>query len=125
MKSNKSNSSRKMSCHRDDVSVISTPPTPPPEPPLLDLTKPPPLDPPPAKPVRNYNLRRLGRKKNPRGENQPAILLIPPFSPTYCKPNEFPYSNFYLKLPNGRWMLRYRSGTRHIIGTQDLEGYMI
>jgi hypothetical protein len=52
-------------------------------------------------------------------------FVIPPFSPTYCKANEFPYSNFYVKLPNGKWMVRYRSGNRDILGTDEFEGYMI
>lgn len=52
-------------------------------------------------------------------------LVIPPYSPTYCKANEFPYSNFYVKLPNGKWMVRYRSGNRDILGTDEFEGYMI
>lgn len=54
-----------------------------------------------------------------------STLVIPPFSPTYCKANEFPYSNFYVKLPNGKWMVRYRSGNRDILGTDEFEGYMI
>ncbi|KAL7321212.1 hypothetical protein PS15m_001005 [Mucor circinelloides] len=52
-------------------------------------------------------------------------MLIPPFSPTYCKSNEFPYSNFYVKLPDGRWMVRYRDGNRDILRTDIMEGYMI
>lgn len=55
----------------------------------------------------------------------PVHLVLPPFSPTYCKANEFPYSNFYVKLPNGKWMIRYRSGNRDILGTDEFEGYMI
>ncbi|KAG2204888.1 hypothetical protein INT46_009841 [Mucor plumbeus] len=58
-------------------------------------------------------------------ESMTSTLVIPPFSPTYCKANEFPYSNFYVKLPNGKWMLRYRSGNRDILGTDEFEGYMI
>ncbi|KAI8082553.1 uncharacterized protein B0P05DRAFT_537492 [Gilbertella persicaria] len=53
------------------------------------------------------------------------IMKIPPFSPTYCRPNEFPYSNFYVKLPNGKWMIRYRSGNRDILGTDEFESYLI
>lgn len=56
---------------------------------------------------------------------QDGPLVIPPYSPTYCKPNEFPYSNFYMKLPDGRWMLRYRDGNREILGTEILEDWMI
>lgn len=52
-------------------------------------------------------------------------MLIPPYSPTYCKPNEFPYSNFYMKLPNGQYLVRYRSGNREILGYEILEEYMI
>lgn len=52
-------------------------------------------------------------------------FVIPPYSPTYLKANEFPYSNFYVKLPNGKWMVRYRSGNRDILGTDEFEGYMI
>ncbi|GAB5585179.1 hypothetical protein Unana1_00079 [Umbelopsis nana] len=37
----------------------------------------------------------------------------------------FAYSNFYLKLPNGRWMLRYRTGDRKILGTEEISGYYI
>ncbi|CAO3598314.1 unnamed protein product [Absidia cylindrospora] len=57
--------------------------------------------------------------------NAVSEVTVPPFSPTYCKPNEFPYSNFYVKLPNGKWMIRYRSGNRDILGTDEFEGYMI
>ncbi|KAI8636438.1 hypothetical protein BD408DRAFT_426139, partial [Parasitella parasitica] len=57
-------------------------------------------------------------------ESRASALVIPPFSPTYCKANEFPYSNFYVKLPNGKWMVRYRSGNRDILGTDEFEGYM-
>lgn len=52
-------------------------------------------------------------------------MMIPPFSPTYCKNNEFPYSNFYSKLPDGRWMIRYRDGNRDILRTDIMEGYLI
>ncbi|KAI8883267.1 hypothetical protein K501DRAFT_250006 [Backusella circina FSU 941] len=55
----------------------------------------------------------------------PSTMILPPFSPTYCRPNEFPYSNFYVKLPNGNWMIRYRSGNRDILGTDEFEGYLI
>ncbi|KAI9268924.1 hypothetical protein BDA99DRAFT_535016 [Phascolomyces articulosus] len=54
-----------------------------------------------------------------------SLFAIPPYSPTYCKENEFPYSNFYVKLPDGRYMIRYRSGNREILGTEIIEGYMI
>ncbi|KAI8379189.1 uncharacterized protein BYT42DRAFT_567889 [Radiomyces spectabilis] len=54
-----------------------------------------------------------------------APMVIPPFSPTYCKPNEFPYSNFYVKLPDGRWMIRYRSGNRDILRTDIVDGCYI
>ncbi|KAH8553720.1 hypothetical protein BGW37DRAFT_486870 [Umbelopsis sp. PMI_123] len=37
----------------------------------------------------------------------------------------FAYSNFYLKLPNGKWMLRYRTGDRKILGTEEISGYYI
>jgi hypothetical protein len=58
-------------------------------------------------------------------DQQRSSMMIPPYSPTYCRPNEFPYSNFYVKLPNGKWMVRYRSGNRDILGTDEFEGYMI
>jgi hypothetical protein len=57
--------------------------------------------------------------------SSPSKMIIPPYSPTYCRPNEFPYSNFYVKLPNGNWMIRYRSGNRDILGTDEFEGYLI
>ncbi|KAG2209889.1 hypothetical protein INT46_005170 [Mucor plumbeus] len=60
-----------------------------------------------------------------QSENTTAPMMIPPFSPTYCKNNEFPYSNFYVKLPDGRWMVRYRDGNRDILRTDIMEGYMI
>lgn len=37
----------------------------------------------------------------------------------------FAYSNFYLKLPNGSWMLRYRTGDRKILGTEEISGCYI
>ncbi|KAI8991355.1 hypothetical protein BDF20DRAFT_811227 [Mycotypha africana] len=67
-----------------------------------------------------------GRQRKVLMHNSPTSnMIIPPFSPTYCKPNEFPYSNFYVKLPNGKWMVRYRSGNRDILGTDEFEGYLI
>lgn len=60
-----------------------------------------------------------------QSENTTTPMMIPPFSPTYCKSNEFPYSNFYVKLPDGRWMVRYRDGNRDILRTDIMEGYMI
>ncbi|KAF1797955.1 hypothetical protein FB192DRAFT_1439607 [Mucor lusitanicus] len=35
------------------------------------------------------------------------------------------YSNFYIKLPNGNWMVRIRDGNRKIVGTYELDGSMI
>lgn len=67
--------------------------------------------------------RRKARKEQALSSD--THLVLPPFSPTYCKKNEFPYSNFYVKLPNGKWMIRYRSGNRDILGTEEFEGYMI
>ncbi|EIE85722.1 hypothetical protein G6F46_010611 [Rhizopus delemar] len=58
-------------------------------------------------------------------QEEPTQLIIPPFSPTYLKSNEFPYSNFYVKLPDGRWMVRYRDGNRDILRTDFVEGYLI
>ncbi|KAI8384565.1 uncharacterized protein BYT42DRAFT_493555 [Radiomyces spectabilis] len=69
-----------------------------------------------------------GQRHRPRRklvEDCTGMTTIPPYSPTYCKPNEFPYSNFYVKLPNGKWMVRYRSGNRDILGTDEFAGYMI
>ncbi|KAL0135782.1 hypothetical protein V8B55DRAFT_1550293, partial [Mucor lusitanicus] len=34
------------------------------------------------------------------------------------------YSNFYIKLPNGNWMVRIRDGNRKIVGTYELDGSM-
>ncbi|KAI9300649.1 hypothetical protein BJ944DRAFT_272707, partial [Cunninghamella echinulata] len=51
-------------------------------------------------------------------------VTVPPFSPTYCKPNEFPYSNFYIKLPNGNFLIRYRDGNRNILGSDEIQGYL-
>lgn len=62
---------------------------------------------------------------NSTDNGNPPPMLIPPFSPTYCKANEFPYSNFYVKLPDGRWMVRYRDGNRDILRTDIIESYMI
>ncbi|CAO3663783.1 unnamed protein product [Rhizopus stolonifer] len=35
------------------------------------------------------------------------------------------YSNFYIKLPNGNWMVRVRDKNRKIIGTFEIDGSMI
>ncbi|RUS20231.1 hypothetical protein BC937DRAFT_95640 [Endogone sp. FLAS-F59071] len=35
------------------------------------------------------------------------------------------YSNFYLSLPNGKWMLRYRTKDRTILGTEEVDMNMI
>ncbi|KAI9476026.1 MAG: hypothetical protein EXX96DRAFT_285752 [Benjaminiella poitrasii] len=69
--------------------------------------------------------RKLVTDSHSLSDPPPQSLVIPPFSPTYCRPNEFPYSNFYVRLPNGKWMIRYRSGNRDILGTDEFEGYMI
>jgi hypothetical protein len=69
--------------------------------------------------------RRLKRQANSTISTVQSEISIPPFSNTYCRPNEFPYSNFYVKLPNGKWMVRYRSGNRDILGTDEFEGYLI
>lgn len=68
---------------------------------------------------------RRQRKPLVQTIEQSPPMIIPPFSPTYCKANEFPYSNFYVKLPDGRWMIRYRDGNREILRTDIMEGYMI
>jgi hypothetical protein len=51
--------------------------------------------------------------------------MIPPYSPTYCQPDSFPYSNFYVKLPDGRWMVRFRDGNRDILRTDVIDGNFI
>ncbi|KAI8364456.1 hypothetical protein EDC96DRAFT_558657 [Choanephora cucurbitarum] len=68
---------------------------------------------------------RRQRKQLVYNDNPSPQLMIPPFSPTYLKQNEFPYSNFYVKLPDGRWMIRYRDGNRDILRTDFMEGYLI
>ncbi|KAI8881927.1 hypothetical protein K501DRAFT_187900 [Backusella circina FSU 941] len=35
------------------------------------------------------------------------------------------YSNFYVKLPNGNWMVRLRDSNRKIVGTYEINGSMI
>ncbi|KAG2209517.1 hypothetical protein INT47_008361 [Mucor saturninus] len=35
------------------------------------------------------------------------------------------YSNFYIKLPNGNWMVRVRDGNRKIVATYEIDGSMI
>ncbi|KAG2214717.1 hypothetical protein INT46_000936 [Mucor plumbeus] len=35
------------------------------------------------------------------------------------------YSNFYIKLPNGNWMVRIRDSNRKIVGTYEIDGSMI
>ncbi|KAI8386812.1 hypothetical protein BD560DRAFT_382872 [Blakeslea trispora] len=39
--------------------------------------------------------------------------------------NQKGYSNFYIKLPNGNWMVRVRDSNRKIIGTFEIDGAMI
>lgn len=68
---------------------------------------------------------RHHRQQQQKDESFPPFFAIPPYSPTYCKDNEFPYSNFYVRLPNGDYMVRYRSGNRDILGTEIIAGYMI
>jgi hypothetical protein len=68
-----------------------------------------------------YEAKRRKRKVS----QTETIAMIPPFSPTYAKADEFPYSNFYSRLPNGKWMVRYRSGNRDILGTDEIDGYLI
>ncbi|KAJ2960815.1 hypothetical protein NQZ79_g3883 [Umbelopsis isabellina] len=55
-----------------------------------------------------------------------SSLYDMPSSPREQHPNNsFAYSNFYLKLPNGKWMLRYRTGERKILGTEEISSYYI
>ncbi|KAG2236877.1 hypothetical protein INT48_002690 [Thamnidium elegans] len=74
---------------------------------------------------RNSSQRRHRKQLVNHADYGSPQMMIPPFSPTYCKTNEFPYSNFYSKLPDGRWMIRYRDGNRDILRTDIMEGYMI
>ncbi|GAA5816568.1 hypothetical protein MFLAVUS_010098 [Mucor flavus] len=74
---------------------------------------------------RNSSQRRHRKQLVNHAECGSPQMMIPPFSPTYLKTNEFPYSNFYSKLPDGRWMVRYRDGNRDILRTDIMEGYMI
>jgi hypothetical protein len=73
----------------------------------------------------SHKQRHLKQYIQSETSNCPQQMVIPPFSPTYCKTNEFPYSNFYVKLPDGRWMVRYRDGNRDILRTDIMEGYMV
>ncbi|KAI8049428.1 uncharacterized protein B0P05DRAFT_563650, partial [Gilbertella persicaria] len=72
----------------------------------------------------NSSQRRHRKQLVSTVDNASPPLMIPPFSPTYLKQNEFPYSNFYVKLPDGRWMVRYRDGNRDILRTDIMEGYL-
>ncbi|KAL0079825.1 hypothetical protein J3Q64DRAFT_1256988 [Phycomyces blakesleeanus] len=70
--------------------------------------------------------KKRQRKQLKEDANQTSTtVIVPPYSPTYCKPNEFPYSNFYVQLPDGTWMVRYRTGDRDILRTDAIESYMI
>ncbi|KAI9251964.1 hypothetical protein BY458DRAFT_523469 [Sporodiniella umbellata] len=73
----------------------------------------------------DFDSHRKQRKQLVHNNQEPSALIIPPFSPTYLKTNEFPYSNFYVKLPDGRWMVRYRDGNRDILRTDFVDGYLI
>ncbi|CAO3700920.1 unnamed protein product [Rhizopus stolonifer] len=72
----------------------------------------------------SHSTQRRQRKQLVHQEESSGFI-IPPFSPTYLKSNEFPYSNFYVKLPDGRWMVRYRDGNRDILRTDFVDGYLI
>ncbi|KAI8336277.1 hypothetical protein BC941DRAFT_428799 [Chlamydoabsidia padenii] len=69
--------------------------------------------------------RHKSLQKEKNDIDHKGTLLIPPFSPTYCHPNSFSYSNFYMKLPDGRWMIRFRDGNRCILRTDFISGTMI
>ncbi|KAI7885584.1 hypothetical protein K492DRAFT_171578 [Lichtheimia hyalospora FSU 10163] len=75
--------------------------------------------------LKRYSTPVQLRQHRQQEESFPPFFAIPPYSPTYCKDNEFPYSNFYVRLPNGDYMVRYRSGNRDILGTEIIAGYMI
>ncbi|CEG80643.1 hypothetical protein RMATCC62417_14946 [Rhizopus microsporus] len=83
----------------------------------------------PDRKVKRLCCRRYRRHSGSREQDEqqtPTVSFhLPPFSPTYARTDAFPYSNFYYRLPNGKWMIRYRSGTRDILGTDEIEGYMI
>ncbi|KAI9279879.1 hypothetical protein BY458DRAFT_501934 [Sporodiniella umbellata] len=72
----------------------------------------------------SHSTQRRHRKQLVHQE-EASGFVVPPFSPTYLKSNEFPYSNFYVKLPDGRWMVRYRDGNRDILRTDFMDGYLI
>jgi hypothetical protein len=73
----------------------------------------------------SYSSKRYARKQFVHREETVPAHKIPPYSPTGAWNGKFPYSNFYVRLPNGKWMIRYRSGDRDILGTDEFEGYMI
>jgi hypothetical protein len=75
--------------------------------------------------VSDDSARTSGRKRLVHREDSVPAHMIPPYSPTGAWNGKFPYSNFYVRLPNGKWMIRYRSGDRDILGTDEFEGYMI
>ncbi|CAO3668024.1 unnamed protein product [Umbelopsis ramanniana] len=72
-----------------------------------------------------HSSKRYARKHFIHREETVPAHKIPPYSPTGAWNGKFPYSNFYVRLPNGKWMIRYRSGDRDILGTDEFEGYMI
>ncbi|KAG2188011.1 hypothetical protein INT44_000762 [Umbelopsis vinacea] len=73
----------------------------------------------------SHSSKRYARKHFVHREETVPAHKIPPYSPTGAWNGKFPYSNFYVRLPNGKWMIRYRSGDRDILGTDEFEGYMI
>ncbi|CAO3601473.1 unnamed protein product [Absidia cylindrospora] len=77
---------------------------------------------------KRHNKRNRQRRPSMLQEHEtssPVPMSIPPYSPTYCQPDRFPYSNFYIKLPDGRWMVRFRDGNRGILRTDIIHGNYI
>ncbi|KAI9485635.1 MAG: hypothetical protein EXX96DRAFT_545872 [Benjaminiella poitrasii] len=66
-----------------------------------------------------------------RTVNLETAVTTPPASTTLSTttltdyPHGRGYSNFYVKLPSGKWMVRIRDANRKIVGTFEIDGSMI
>lgn len=58
-------------------------------------------------------------------EDDEELLQTPQDHEEVKQPSSPGYSNFYIKLPNGKWMVRIRDANRKIINTYEVDCSMV
>lgn len=71
------------------------------------------------------SLEKCRRFKSVAHLHSDASLLSYSTTTTTHSSEEPNYSNFYMKLPNGNWMVRYRTRDRKIVDSYEINGHLI